>query len=122
MADVGWSWSDLGSAGSFGAVLLTLAGYLHMSGKKTAAVDDAMAKADEAKNAADGAKSAADKVAIDLAAYKLTASEKFVPREQIEHLESKILQRMDKQDERFDASITRLVERIDRVFTPKSAP
>lgn len=108
-ADGGWTIADLSSLGGWGTFLVTAAGLLHLHGRQTRSAEEIAEKAKEAR-------SEAKAVSDDLAAYKVEAVEKFVPRAHLDQMESRILTRMDKQDERFDASMGKIVERLDRAI------
>lgn len=109
-----WNWSDLSGVGSFGAFLAIVGGWLHMAGKKDRSVEDIDAKATRADEVA-------NRVARDLAEYKVAAAERFVPREHLDQMETKILARLDKQDERFAGAIGQVVDRLDRVIEGRSS-
>ncbi|MDI9847394.1 hypothetical protein QM467_04875 [Rhodoblastus sp. 17X3] len=108
-ADGGWTIADLSSIGGWGTFLITVGGLFHLHGRQTRSAEENAEKAKEAK--AD-----AKAVADDLAAYKVTAVEKFVPREHLDQMENRILKRMDAQDERSDASLRGIAERLDRII------
>lgn len=101
-----WGWSDFSTLGSFGGFMLTLAGLVHLHGRHSKNTDVVAASAKEAREKADA-------VAADFAAYKVEAVEKFVPRLHLEQMENRIIQRIDKQDERNDATLRQIVERSD---------
>ncbi|MCW2276404.1 hypothetical protein GJ654_18935 [Rhodoblastus acidophilus] len=104
----GWSLSDLNSFAGIGALFVTLGGVLHVRGRKDAAADAAKEKAEEAKRHAEA-------IATDLAAFKLAAAEKFVPRMELSAMESRLSDRIDGLGTRVEASVSKLGERIDRI-------
>jgi cobalamin biosynthesis protein CbiD len=108
-AEGGWTIADLSSLGGWGTFLITVGGLFHLHGRQTKSAENIAEKAKEAKTEAKA-------VADDLAAYKVEAVEKFVPRAHLDQMENRILKRMDTQDERSDASLRGIAERLDRII------
>lgn len=110
MADAGgWAWSDLGVVAAGVSMLSTIGGYLYLHGRQSKASEEIGLRADEAKKKAEGVSDA-------LAAFKVEAVEKFVPRAHLEQMENRLLGRMDQQDSRVEGNFQKLWERIDRAF------
>jgi len=103
MAD--WSPSDWAGIGALGA---TFASWLHLRGRKDADAAAAKEKAEEATRRA-------EQVAADLAAHKLYAAERFVPRGELAAMESRLADRIDGLGARLEASVSKLGERVDRI-------
>ncbi len=107
MAD-GWQ-TDLGVIGAIVSMISTIGGYFYLHGRQSKSSEEISNKAIEAHRKAEA-------VGTDLATYKLEAVEKFVPRIHLHEMETRIIARMDKQDERVENNFQKLWERIDRAF------
>ena len=112
MADAGgWQWSDVSGMAAAGALLVTIAGWFHKG--LTEKTKDAASKADAAA-------SKAERVGDDLAAYKVQAVEKFVPRAHLDQIKGEIIQRIDQQDSALRSSFGQVTERLDRILEDRA--
>lgn len=113
MADAGgWSFTDFGAVGGFGAFILSVFGIVHLRGRKDAAIEAAAKDAKDALHA----------VAVlekDLATHKLEVVEKYIPRNQVAALEARFFEHFDRWAKRVDEQFAALNERIDHVISRK---
>ena len=108
MAVDGWQ-SDLGVIAGLISMISTVGGYFYLHGRQARSSEEMGIKVDDAHSKAEAVKT-------ELAAYKVEAVEKFVPRAHLEQMENRIMSRMDQQDIRVEGNFQRLWERIDRAF------
>lgn len=103
-----WSLSDLGTFAGIGSLFVALGGLVHLRGRKDQAAEAAKDRADEAARQAEA-------VAKELAAHKLYAAERFVPRGELSAMEDRLTRRIDDVGVRVETSVSKLGERIDRI-------
>jgi hypothetical protein len=100
MSDGGWQWSDASGMAAVGVLFTTISGWFYKNLSDKAS--DAVKKAEE--------------VGKDLADYKVSAVEKFVPRAHLDQMKAEIIQRIDQQDSALRSSFGQVTDRLDRIL------
>lgn len=104
-----WDWTGVAAAGTFGGFVALIGRLIHMGGRKDQANIDLNLKVDSTAKEI-------ERISTSLSDYKAEAAGKFVTREALAELKTDIMQRLDRQDDKFDASVNRIVSRIDSAF------
>ena len=102
MADAGggWEWSDANGMTAVGTFAAGIIGWIYKT------------FSDKANNAA----AKAERVREDLAAYKIEAVEKFVPRPHLDQVKAEIITRIDQQDTALRSAFGQVTDRLDRII------
>jgi hypothetical protein len=108
-----FDWSSLSAMGSFGAFLVVVVRWLHLSGKRDQEKFDMNLKTLKIEEDV-------NRVVRDLSDYKIEASRTFITRDDLNQVKSEIIQRLDRQDVKMDHSFDNLVSRVDYLLHNKA--